>query len=79
MVLSDDLLDAAHLTEAEVRAELALSLFAQDRLTLGQATRLAGLPYLEFQALLASRKIPLHYGIEEFEADVDTLNRLADR
>ena len=63
VTLPDDLLQSTKLTEAELKAELALALFQRERLTLGQAAILAGLPQLDFQRLLASRRIPLHYGI----------------
>jgi predicted HTH domain antitoxin len=79
MVIEDDILIAAHVTEAEVRAEAALSLFSQDRLTLGQAARLANLPQLDFQALLAAREVPLHYDLPELEEDLKTLRNLAAR
>lgn len=48
-----------------------------DRLTLGQASRLAEMDRLRFQQLLASRDIPVHYEIEDFEADLATLRGLA--
>jgi len=51
MVISDEILESVHVSEAEVRAEVALALFSQDRLTLSQAARLANLPQLDFQAL----------------------------
>ena len=79
MVISDDILESAHVSEAEVRSEIALVLFARDRLTLAQAARLANLPQLDFQALLAERNIPLHYDVAEFEEDLSTLKRLATR
>ena len=79
MVISDEVLQSAHVSEAEVRAEIALSLFAQDRLTLSQAARLADLAQLDFQGLLASREIPIHYGIAELEDDLKTLDSLAAR
>ena len=79
MVISDDILESAHVSEAEVRSEVALALFARDRLTLAQAARLAELPQLDFQALLAGRKIPIHYDIAEFEEDLRTLEHLAAR
>jgi predicted HTH domain antitoxin len=56
--------------------ELALTLFQQERLTLAQASHLAGMSQLEFQALLAQRQIPIHYGIEEFREDLETLRRV---
>ena len=47
--LPDELLRSTRLTEAELRTELALVLFQQERLTLSQAALLAGLPQLDFQ------------------------------
>lgn len=76
MTIPDDVLHAAHMSEAELRQELALVLFEQERLTLGQAARLASLGVARFQHLLASRGIELHYGVEEFDADLGTLREL---
>jgi predicted HTH domain antitoxin len=79
MVISDDILESAHVGESEVRSEIALAFFARERLTLAQAARPADLPQLDFQALLAERKIPIHYDVAEFEEDLRTLERLAAR
>ena len=76
LTFPEELLESAHMTEAELQAELAVALFQRDRLTLGQAARLANLPYLDFQRLLASRRIPLHYGIEAMEEDLRRVNSL---
>jgi predicted HTH domain antitoxin len=46
-------------------------------LTLGQAAHLADLPQIEFQRVLASRNIPLHYGVESMEQDVQRATRLS--
>ncbi len=70
VTLPDELLQSTKLTEAELKTELALALFQRERLTLGQAALLAGLPQLDFQRLLASRQIPLHYGLEAMEQDL---------
>ena len=51
-------------------------LFQKERLTLGQASRLAGMNQLEFQRLLAGRQIPIHYGVSDFEQDLQTLREL---
>ena len=77
VTLPDGLLESAKLTEAELKAELALALFQQERLTLGQAAELAGLPQLDFQRLLADRRIPIHYGIEEMQQDLRRVQELA--
>lgn len=73
LTIPDDLLEAAHLTEAEMLQELAVTLFQKERLTLAQSARLAGTDRLTFQRLLASRQIPLHYDVPELEADMQTL------
>lgn len=75
--LPSDLLDATRLTEAELRTELAVHLFEQERLSLGKASELAGYDVARFMLLLGSRDIPMHYDIEEYEADLETLRRLA--
>jgi predicted HTH domain antitoxin len=75
--LPDDLLRTTRLTESELRTEFALALFRIERLTLGQAALLAGLPQLDFQRLLASRDIPLHYGREAMEQDLERARRIS--
>jgi predicted HTH domain antitoxin len=71
--ISDEFLISSHLTESELKIELAVALFQNDRLTLGQASRLAEMGQLEFQKILASRSIPIHYGIDDLEADLRTI------
>ena len=77
IVMPDDILQATRLTEDELKQELAVILFQKDKLTLGQASILAGMNRLQFQHLLASRKIPVHYGVSEFEEDMKTLKETA--
>jgi predicted HTH domain antitoxin len=74
VTISDEVLTAAHITEPELKKELALALFEQERLTLAQASRLAEITQLQFQAISADRQIPIHYGVEEFRDDVRTLS-----
>jgi len=76
VTIPDEVLAAAHMSEPEIKRELALALFQQERLTLGQARRLAGMTHLDFQALLAERQIPIHYGVVEFRKDLRTLRRM---
>lgn len=76
LVISDEILQATGFSEAELNQEIAILLFQKEKLTLGQASYLAQMPQLQFQHLLASRKIPLHYDVAEFEADLKTLQEL---
>jgi predicted HTH domain antitoxin len=76
VTIPDELRQTARLTEAEALLELAVALFEQERLTLAQASRLAGLSRMQFQRVLADRRIPVHYDFLELEADVQTLREL---
>lgn len=78
IIVTDEALAAAHLTEAEALKELALALFAQERLTLGQARRVAGVDRIEFQSWLLERKIPIHYDAEDFAQDLESLRSVRE-
>lgn len=71
--LPDDIVQSAHLTEAELLREIAIVLFHQERITLGRASLLCGMDQIEFQKLLASRGITIHYDIEDYEADLKSI------
>jgi predicted HTH domain antitoxin len=73
VLIPDDVLQAAGLTAEELRQEIAVLMFQKGKLTLSQASRLAGMNRLQFQHLLASRGIPVHYDTAAFEADLETL------
>ena len=79
VTIPDSVLAAAHLTEPELRRELAVALFREERLTLGQACRLADMDQLAVQSILEDRQIPVDYGIEEFREDLLTIDALARR
>ncbi len=76
VVIPDEILHAAHMSASELMQEIAILLYQKEKLTLGQASRLAGVTQLQFQFLLASRQIPLHYGVAEFDSDLDTLRKM---
>jgi predicted HTH domain antitoxin len=73
LVIPDEVLQAAKITEAELMREIAVMLFQQERITLGRASKIAGLNQIEFQRLLASRDICIHYDVAEYEADLKSL------
>jgi predicted HTH domain antitoxin len=74
--IPDEFIQATGMSSAELLQELAVLLFRMEKLTFGQASRLAGMPQLEFQRLLGSRQIPIHYDVADFEADLETLRSL---
>ncbi len=76
LMIPDEILRAANMSAAQLQQEIALLLFQQDKLTLGQASAFAQMSQLEFQQLLANRQIPVHYDVQEFRDDLDTLHKL---
>ena len=76
MVIDDKVLQHIGMSSEEIRTELAVMLFKLERLTLGQASLLANMGQIEFQQLLASRRINIHYDVEEFQQDLNTLRRI---
>ena len=73
---SDEIVRPKHVSEDELRLGFAVQLFHQDRLTLGQASKLAGFTVGDLMLELARRQIPFHYGEESFDEDVRTLEQL---
>ena len=74
--ITDELLSTTRMSEQEMRTEIAVMLFQHDKLTLGQASNLAGMDQYRFQNLLAGRGIGPHYDLQDFEDDLNTLRRL---
>ena len=71
-----EVLHAARMTPQDLRRELAIYLYQQGRLSFGKAREMAGTTVWAFQQLLASREIPVHYDVEDYEEDLTTLKEL---
>lgn len=71
-----EVLRASRLTEDELRRELALHLFEEEKFSFGNARELAQMSVWDFQQFLGSRGIPVHYDVEAYEDDRETLRRL---
>ncbi len=76
LIIPDEILQATKMSVDELKQEIAILLFQKEKLTLGQASRLAGMSQIQFQHLLASRQIPIHYDVAEFDEDLKTLQEL---
>ena len=69
LVISDEFLQSANITPAELLDEVAIYLYAKNKLSFGQARKLAGKDVLEFQELLYKNNIPVHYDLNELASD----------
>jgi len=76
ITIPDRILASTRMTAAEMKQEIAVMLFQKEKLTLGEASRFAEMHRVAFQHLLASRQIPIHYGVEDLEQDVKNLKAL---
>lgn len=76
VIISDEILATTRMNEPEMRQEVAVMLFQREKLTLAQASRFAGMHRVAFQHLLASRHISIHYGVEDFEQDIQNLREI---
>jgi len=64
------------MTPQELKRELATHLFRLGRLSFGKARELAGMTVWDFQQWLGSQGIASHYDVEDYEADLATLQDL---
>ena len=71
----DEILKRAGLTEQDCLSELAVHLYAERRITHGEALRISGLSRQAFEQELAKHDISL-YTVEDLESDVKTLEDL---
>lgn len=76
VAIPDDLAASAGLTEAEARADLAVSLYKSERLTLAQAARFAGVDRVAFYRLLTQYGVSVNYEFSDFEQDLASLRSL---
>ena len=61
-----------HFTPDDLKLHLALGLFIDQRVTLGQAASIAGVSQSQFIHELGNRRIPIHYEEADALADVAT-------
>lgn len=70
LVISQEVVKASGLSEAELFKEIVIMLFQQDKIGLGKASELLNINQIKFQRLLAERGICIHYDVAEFQEDV---------
>lgn len=74
--VSQDILDSARLSVPDLKVEIAITLYAQQRLSIGKARELAAMPLWTFRQRLAARGIFPHYDVDDLNDDVATLRQL---
>ena len=77
--IQDEALRGLNLTEPQALLDLAVGLFTERRVTLGRAAEVARWTQLDFQRELGRRGIPIHYDVEDLQADLQTLAALREK
>ena len=60
-------------TLAELKLDVAVSLYERKKFSLARAGTLAGLSRLQFQTVLAERGVYVHYSIEDLHTDIQNI------
>ncbi|MDD3276690.1 MAG: UPF0175 family protein [Kiritimatiellales bacterium] len=66
----DELTRGLDLTPEHARMDMAIGLYAERRITLGRAAKIAGMAQAVFLRKLGELRIPMHYDLSELEADL---------
>jgi predicted HTH domain antitoxin len=76
VTIPDDILHATRMTEDELRLEIAIMLYKQQKISSGKVRAWTGLTVIEFQHELAKRGLSINYDVEDFQSDIKTLESL---
>ncbi|MBL1174733.1 UPF0175 family protein [Pantanalinema sp. GBBB05] len=76
VLIPDDILRATRMTENELKVEIAIMLYQQEKISGGKARAWTGLTVIEFQHELAKRGLCINYDVDDFQADVKTLQSM---
>ena len=71
--LQNTVLDRLAVSSADLMVDIAMGLYMDHRVTLGEAADVAGMAQSEFRLLLGSRGIPLQYDLDDFQHDLAVL------
>jgi len=71
-----EIIHVTRMTPEALKQQLALSLFEQGKLSFGKARELTEMTVWEFQQLLGSKGIAVHYDLEDYQEDLATLDEL---
>ena len=77
--IPDELLRDVVMTGDEIMFGLAMGLYIDQRLTLGQAAALSSMSKPQFLRELGQRNVPVHYDDEDLRGDLETISNLRDK
>jgi len=76
LIIPGNVLKELQLSPSELVIDLAVYLYDKEKLSMGQAKKLASLTQIEFQKEMSKRGVLIKYDIEDLEKDLEVLNDL---
>lgn len=76
VTIPDDIVQSTHMTENELKIEIAVMLYNQQKISSGKARSWTGLSVIEFQHELARRGLFVNYDVEDLEVDLKMLQSI---
>ena len=73
--LDDSIIKSTGLSPDDLKLELALQLYQDRKISLGQGGQLSGLGSVQFQRELGKRQITLNYDLMDLADDIDSLKK----
>ncbi|MAT54529.1 MAG: hypothetical protein CMN32_08600 [Saprospirales bacterium] len=72
--IPNEVMKQLKMSPQQLKLELAVYLYSQHKLSIGQAKALAGLDLISFQKELAERGVYLHFNESDLEEDLENLD-----
>jgi predicted HTH domain antitoxin len=76
IVIPDEIVRATKMSDSDLKLEIAIMLYKQEKISSGKACQWLGLNLIEFRQELSKRGLTINYDVEDFQADLDTLHSL---
>jgi len=77
--IPDEVLQGTGMTPSLALLEVVVALYRDRKVSMGRASRLAGMPRPQFQHELGKRGVTVDYEVEDFEQDLKTLAKFFPR
>ncbi|NER22202.1 MAG: UPF0175 family protein [Symploca sp. SIO1B1] len=76
VVIPKDIVTATKMSETQIKLEIAIMLYKQEKISSGRACQWLGMNLIEFRRELGQRGLTINYDVEDFESDLQTLRSL---
>ena len=74
--LSDAAIEGIGMTPELAKLEVAVGLYRDRKVSMGRASRIAGIPRPLFQLELGKRAVTVNYDVQDFEDDLMAIGKL---